>query len=103
MIGELNIYSCYSFQNSTILIKDLCKRAHDLHLEAIALTDINNMYGAVEFSNECHKYDIKPIFGMQGNVNVEGEIYPIWLCLRKCLRIIIIFVSKIMASKCKNT
>lgn len=52
MIGELNIYSCYSFQNSTILIKDLCKRAHDLHLEAIALTDINNMYGAVEFSND---------------------------------------------------
>ena len=79
MIGELNIYSCYSFQNSTILIKDLCKRAHDLHLEAIALTDINNMYGAVEFSNECHKYGIKPIFGMQGNVNVEGEIYPFLL------------------------
>ena len=35
--------------------------------------------GAVEFSNECHKYDIKPIFGMQGNVNVEGEIYPFLL------------------------
>ena len=28
MIGELNIYSCYSFQNSTILIKDLCKRIY---------------------------------------------------------------------------
>ena len=37
------------------------------------------MYGAVEFSNECHKYGIKPIFGMQGSVNVEGEIYPFLL------------------------
>ena len=50
MIGELNIYSCYSFQNSTILIQDLCKRAKELHMEALALTDINNMYGAIEFS-----------------------------------------------------
>lgn len=33
MIGELNIYSCYSFQNSTILIQDLCKRAKELHME----------------------------------------------------------------------
>ena len=49
MIGELNIYSCYSFQNSTILIQDLCKRAKELHMEALALTDINNMYGAIEF------------------------------------------------------
>ena len=40
MIGELNIYSCYSFQNSTILIQDLCKRAKELHMEALALTDI---------------------------------------------------------------
>ena len=60
MIGELNIYSCYSFQNSTILIQDLCKRAKELHMEALALTDINNMYGAIEFSNACHHYDIKP-------------------------------------------
>ena len=57
MIGELNIYSCYSFQNSTILIQDLCKRAKELHMEALALTDINNMYGAIEFSNACHHYD----------------------------------------------
>ena len=76
MIGELNIYSCYSFQNSTILIQDLCKRAKELHMEALALTDINNMYGAIEFSNACHHYDIKPIFGMQGDVLIDQEVYP---------------------------
>ena len=62
MIGELNIYSCYSFQNSTILIQDLCKRAKELHMEALALTDINTMYGAIEFSNACHQDAFKLLF-----------------------------------------
>ncbi len=44
-------------------------------MEALALTDINNMYGAIEFSNACHHYDIKPIFGMQGDV-LDQEVYP---------------------------
>ena len=45
-------------------------------MEALALTDINNMYGAIEFSNACHHYDIKPIFGMQGDVLIDQEVYP---------------------------
>lgn len=79
MIGELNVYSCYSFQNSTILIDQLCTRAKELHMEALALTDIDNMFGALEFSNACHKYGIKPVFGMQASVSIEGEIYPFLL------------------------
>lgn len=79
MIGELNVYSCYSFQNSTILIEDLCSRAKQLNLETLALTDEDNMFGAMEFSQECQKYGIKPIYGMQASVLVEGEIYPFLL------------------------
>lgn len=79
VIGELNVYSCYSFQNSTILIDQLCARAKELKLEALALTDIDNMYGALEFSKACHKYGIKPVFGMQASVSVQGEIYPFLL------------------------
>ena len=81
MIGELNVYSCYSFQNSTILIDKLCARAKELKLEALALTDEDNMFGAMEFSQACHKYGIKPIFGMQASVSVENEVYPfLMLC-----------------------
>lgn len=79
MIGELNVYSCYSFQNSTILIDQLCARAKELHMEALALSDIDNMFGALEFSNACHKYGIKPVFGMQASVSIQGEIYPFLL------------------------
>ena len=44
MLGHLQVYSAYSFQNSTILIEDLCKKASDLHYEALALTDKDNMF-----------------------------------------------------------
>ena len=48
MLGHLQVYSSYSFQNSTILIEDLVKKASDLHYEALALTDKDNMYGRSE-------------------------------------------------------
>ncbi|MEG0276661.1 MAG: DNA polymerase III subunit alpha [Coprobacillus sp.] len=76
MFGHLQVYSAYSFQNSTILIKDLIQAASALHIDALALTDKNNMFGALEFSEECLKYGIKPIFGMEASVMIEGEIYP---------------------------
>ena len=76
MFGHLQVLSAYSFQCSTILIKDLIQDASAKHIDALALTDKNNMYGALEFSEECLKHHIKPIFGMEASVNIEGEIYP---------------------------
>ena len=48
MFGHLQVYSGYSFQQSTILIKDLVLAAKEKHLDALALTDKNNMFGAME-------------------------------------------------------
>lgn len=76
MFGQLQVYSNYSFQNSTILIDDLCRLAKEKNIEALALTDKNNMYGAVEFYNACLQYGIKPILGMETSVMLEGEVYP---------------------------
>lgn len=59
MLGHLQVYSSYSFQNSTILIEDLVKKASDLHYEALALTDKDNMYGAMELAKYAKKYGIK--------------------------------------------
>lgn len=79
MLGHLVVYSCYSFQNSTILIEELCKKASELHIEALALTDKNNMFGAMEFTKYCKKYNIKPIYGLEASVSIQGEIYPLIL------------------------
>ena len=79
MLGHLQVYSAYSFQNSTILIEELCKKASDLHYEALALTDKDNMFGAMEFTKCCAKYGIKPIYGLEASVEINHEIYPLIL------------------------
>src|SRR5882724_6088350 len=61
----LNVHSYYSFLDSTLSIKaiiDLAKR-HDL--PAIALTDKNNLHGAVEFAQAATQAGIKPIIGAE--------------------------------------
>ena len=76
MFGHLQVYSGYSFQHSTILIKDLVLAAKEKHLDALALTDKNNMFGAMEFSEACLQNGIKPILGMEASVLIDGQIYP---------------------------
>ena len=76
MFGHLQVYSGYSFQQSTILIKNLVLAAKEKHLDALALTDKNNMFGAMEFSEACLQNGIKPILGMEASVLIDGQIYP---------------------------
>jgi len=44
---------------------DLAKRAKELGMTAIALTDHGNLYGAIEFYQACLKEEIKPILGVE--------------------------------------
>ncbi|MCD7839108.1 MAG: DNA polymerase III subunit alpha [Erysipelotrichaceae bacterium] len=75
MFGHLQVYSSYSFQNSTILIKDLIQDALKKHIDVLALTDKDNMYGTMEFSKECLKYGIKPIFGLDASITIDNHLY----------------------------
>lgn len=79
MFGHLQVLSSFSFQNSTILIKDLVEDASQKHINALALTDKNNMFGTLEFNEACLKKGIKPIFGMEASVKIQEEIYPFLL------------------------
>ena len=74
MLGHLQVYSSYSFQHSTIVIEDLCKKASQMQIEVLALTDMNNMYGALEFYKACQKYHIKPVFGMEASVIIDCNL-----------------------------
>lgn len=76
MFGHLQVLSSFSFQNSTILIPHLVEEAKNKNIQALALTDKNNMFGAMEFSEHCLAHGIKPIFGMEASVNIDGEVYP---------------------------
>ena len=61
---HLHVHSHYSLLSALPKIKDLVKRAKKEGMEALALTDNGNLYGAIEFYKECKKNDIKPIIGL---------------------------------------
>ncbi|MFR0498439.1 DNA polymerase III subunit alpha [Limosilactobacillus reuteri] len=61
----LDVKSSYSLLKSPNRISDLVTTAKERGYKALALTDENVLYGAVEFYNAAKKAGIKPIFGLR--------------------------------------
>lgn len=61
----LNAHSNYSLRYGVVPIEDLVQTSIDLGYEAIAITDINNSSGVLEFVKVCNEKGIKPIVGME--------------------------------------
>ena len=61
----LNVRSYYSLCFGTASIENLVEQARSMHIPTMALTDINNTMGVVDFVFECKKYGIKPIAGCE--------------------------------------
>jgi error-prone DNA polymerase len=61
----LNVHSYYSFLDSTLSIEAIVALAKRHGLPAIALTDRNNLHGAVEFAQAAAEAGIKPIIGAE--------------------------------------
>ena len=62
---HLHVHSTYSILDGFSQIKPLVKRARDLGMPALALTDHGTMYGTVEFFNAAIEVGIKPIIGLE--------------------------------------
>jgi DNA polymerase-3 subunit alpha len=65
---HLHVHSQYSLLDGAIRMKQLIKRAKELEMPSIALTDHGVLYGAVEFYQEAEKAGIKPIIGCEAYV-----------------------------------
>jgi DNA-directed DNA polymerase III PolC len=61
----LNAHSYYSFLDSTLSVQAIVNLAQRHNLPAIALTDKNNLHGAVEFCQAAAAAGIKPILGAE--------------------------------------
>ena len=62
---HLHIHSEYSLLDGANRIKDLPKRAKELGMNSIAITDHGVMYGAIDFYKACKKEGVKPIIGCE--------------------------------------
>ncbi len=62
---QLHVHTEFSLLDGAIRIKDLLNKAGRLGMEAVAITDHGNMFGAVQFFTQAAKTGIKPILGCE--------------------------------------
>ncbi len=68
---HLHVRSHYSLLNGLAHIKDLVNAAKDAGMPALALTDLSNVYGAVEFFVAAKDAGITPIIGCEVRVTAN--------------------------------
>ena len=87
---HLNVHSAYSLAESALRIEDLISMCKKFRMPAIGITDNSNMFGALEFSNECIKNGIKPIIGLTVYVEefINEDKYINKVVLHSCISVL---------------
>jgi DNA polymerase III alpha subunit len=62
---HLRVHSAYSLKEGALHVKKLPGLCEKLGFPAIAVTDTNNLFGGLEFSENCAKAGVQPIMGLQ--------------------------------------
>lgn len=62
---HLHLHTDLSLLESIIQTEHLVKRLKELKMKAVAMTDSNNLFGALTFYNAMNKAKIKPIIGIE--------------------------------------
>ena len=70
---HLRVHSEYSLLEGAIALKNLGKYCIDNKMPAVAVTDTNNMFAALEFSTVISSAGIQPIVGYQIEITSDAE------------------------------
>ncbi|WP_407966163.1 DNA polymerase III subunit alpha [Bartonella sp. C271] len=70
---HLRVHSAYSLLEGALKIKQIIQHAISDNMPAIAITDTNNLFGALEFSQSCFIDGIQPIIGCQLAIDFGDE------------------------------
>lgn len=81
---HLHVNTEFSLLQSACKIEKLVKRAKELNFSALAITDVNVMYGVIPFYKACNKVGIKPIIGLE--LVVKGERNGSFVLLAKSIK-----------------
>src|SRR5690349_9839955 len=65
---HLHVHSQYSMLDSALRLNGMVKRAKELGMPALALTDHGNMFGALQFHKACKDAGVAPILGCEVNL-----------------------------------
>ena len=76
---NLRLHSAYSLCEGAVKIQDLIHTCETNNIPAIAITDTNNMFGALEFATKAAASGVQPIIGLQIDVWSDHTIAPVVL------------------------
>jgi error-prone DNA polymerase len=68
---ELHSHSNFSFQEGASTIEELVGRAQEIGYPALALTDHDNLSGALRFARKAKRLDLQPIIGAEVSLDSE--------------------------------
>jgi len=66
--AHLHVHTQFSFLSSSVKVNALAERTRELGMNAVAMTDNHNMYGAIRHYKKCRELDLLPILGAELNV-----------------------------------
>jgi len=75
---HLHVHSAYSLREGALTIETLAKLAKADSMPALAITDTNNLFGALEFSEKLAKSGVQPIIGAQLAVDFADAAPAFW-------------------------
>ena len=70
--AHLHVHTEYSILDGLSNINALVKRAKELEMPALAITDHGTMYGVVDFYYAAKEVDLKPIIGVESYLAARG-------------------------------
>ena len=70
---HLRVHTAYSLSEGAIKLPKLVELCREHGMPAVAVTDTNNLFGALEFSLAASRVGIQPIIGTQIDIAREGE------------------------------
>ena len=62
---HLRVHSAYSLSEGALRVKDIVSLCQRHQMPAVGITDTNNLFGALEFSEKLSKAGTQPIIGTQ--------------------------------------
>ncbi|WP_456433708.1 DNA polymerase III subunit alpha [Nitratifractor sp.] len=71
---HLHLHTEYSLLDGANKIKVLAKKVKELGMEAVAMTDHGNMFGAIDFYKTMRAEGIKPIIGMEAYLHNSDDL-----------------------------
>ncbi len=72
---HLHVHTDYSLLDGCCHVDRLCKRASDLGMKALSITDHGNLFGLPSFFQSAKKHGIKPILGCEVYLVYDHRMY----------------------------